>query len=207
MILDTFKMTEGHIFLKELHIERSLEACVSLNSGTSSSDLISIYEKIERRYKNAILSVIIDPFDLSNWHSHEKKIEFLAEPILLSLSFDAHLIPKSTFKWADRKPWNNLVNQKPPTAQDTLLVHPDGLIRETSRFNVFIFDRHRNCYLTPSLESGCVNGVLRRWLLQRGLEKGPVVSSTVFISQLQDTDRYELFVGNSVRGLLRAQMI
>lgn len=206
MILDTFKISDGKIFLKDLHVERSLEACRHLNKHIKSSQLIDIYEEIENQYQNSVLSLVLNPDRLHEWQVSEKNLETLVEPITLFPVAASHLVEASAFKWADRRGWNELLKEIPPTAQDVLLINSQGEVRETSRFNIFVYDNRQNCYLTPSLQSGCVNGVFRRWLMQQGLEKGPVISSAIHMSRLKDDSLLELFVGNSVRGLLRARL-
>jgi len=206
MILDTFKISDGKIFLKDLHIERSLEACHYLNKHINSSQLMDIYEEIENRYQNSVISLVLNPERLHEWQVSEKNLERLVEPITLFPFTASHLVEASAFKWSNRRSWNELLKKIPPTTQDILLINSQGEVRETSRFNIFVYDSRQNCYLTPSLQSGCVNGVFRRWLIQQGLEKGPVISSVVHMSSLQDDSHFELFVGNSVRGLLKARL-
>ncbi|KAF9469789.1 aminotransferase [Collybia nuda] len=51
-------------------------------------------------------------------------------------------------------------------ASDVLLYNPQGLITETSIFNVAF---HRSLqWVTPPASTGCLPGVLRRWLLEQG---------------------------------------
>ena len=50
---------------------------------------------------------------------------------------------------------------------DVLLWNPKGMLMETSIRNFALFRRGR--WLTPHDSTGCLHGVIRRWLLEQGL--------------------------------------
>ena len=58
----------------------------------------------------------------------------------------------------------------PPAAltdiTDVLLYNPEGSLTETSVYNI-AFYRNRK-WVTPKANSGCLPGVMRRWLLEQG---------------------------------------
>lgn len=111
----------------------------------------------------------------------------------------------SRYKWSERTHWENYRHLMPSNNQDILAVNEDGHISECSRFNVFVFDPVRNIVRTPSDESGCLDGVLRRHVLNKGqiyiagLGEKKLVAEPIQVSDLQDQT---LFAGNSIRGIL-----
>ncbi|KAJ7675343.1 aminotransferase [Mycena rosella] len=54
--------------------------------------------------------------------------------------------------------------QLPTSDADVLLYTPEGFITESSVSNVAMY--HSHTWVTPPLSTGCLPGVLRRWLLQ-----------------------------------------
>ncbi|KAI0778721.1 aminotransferase [Trametes elegans] len=58
----------------------------------------------------------------------------------------------------------------PPTSSpdEVLLFNEDGDITETSIRNVAFVRRSPPCWVTPPASSGCLPGVMRRWLLEKG---------------------------------------
>lgn len=88
---------------------------------------------------------------------------------------------------ADEKGWN-----------DALLLNPQGRIVEGTISNVFaIFGN--NIY-TPSLNEGCINGVMRKYLLEhRSINHLSIAEKQLDISMLQQAD--EIFLTNAVRGV------
>ncbi|EDR15200.1 uncharacterized protein LACBIDRAFT_243106 [Laccaria bicolor S238N-H82] len=53
-----------------------------------------------------------------------------------------------------------------PSPTDVLLYNPEQLITETTIFNVAFY--RSSGWITPALSSGCLPGVMRRWLLEKG---------------------------------------
>ncbi|RPD65112.1 hypothetical protein L227DRAFT_495001 [Lentinus tigrinus ALCF2SS1-6] len=58
----------------------------------------------------------------------------------------------------------------PPTATllEVLLYNEDGIITETSIRNIAFVRRSPPRWVTPSASTGCLTGVIRRWLLEQG---------------------------------------
>lgn len=79
-----------------------------------------------------------------------------------------------------------------PDADDVLLINNRGEITESTTGNVVVGVGGR--WLTPPLASGCLPGVMRRVLLERG----EISEAPVSISDLAQADSVELI--NSVRG-------
>jgi para-aminobenzoate synthetase/4-amino-4-deoxychorismate lyase len=86
-------------------------------------------------------------------------------------------------------------------------INQDNCVTETSRFNLFLFKDDR--LSTPSLNSGCINGVYRRYLLDQGYyelgsEKIPLIEKDILVSEIKN---YVVYVGNSLRGMHKAILI
>jgi branched-chain amino acid aminotransferase len=81
---------------------------------------------------------------------------------------------------------------------DSLLINSNGNIAETSIANLFIVKN--KMISTPALSEGCINGVMRRYLLEAFTDTGYEVQETVIsIPDLEDAD--EAFLTNSIRGI------
>ncbi len=86
------------------------------------------------------------------------------------------------------------------TANEVILLNEHGQICEGTITNIFVrFDD--DTLHTPPLSCGLLPGVLRRELLQRGQ-----AMETVLIPDNLESAR-EVFVGNSLRGLIAARLI
>ncbi|ABC64480.1 aminodeoxychorismate synthase component I [Erythrobacter litoralis] len=82
-------------------------------------------------------------------------------------------------------------------AQEALLLHPDGQLTEGCISNIFVEREGR--LVTPPAALGLLPGVLRRSLI----EQGRAVEGEVRIEDLEGG----FFIGNAVRGLVKAELI
>jgi branched-chain amino acid aminotransferase len=81
---------------------------------------------------------------------------------------------------------------------DGLLVNQYGRIADSSIANVFIV--HNGQVITPPLSDGCVDGVMRRYLLQQQDSWGIAIrEENVTVDFL--TEAEEVFLTNSIRGI------
>ena len=83
-----------------------------------------------------------------------------------------------------------------PVCDEVLFLNERGEVVEGSRTNVFVVRDGK--LATPPLASGCLDGVLRRALI----EEGRCVEAVLMPGDLQSA---EVYLGNSLRGLVRAQ--
>lgn len=63
-------------------------------------------------------------------------------------------------------PLSSTIHPDPPLPSDVLLFNSQNMITETSIYNVAFYRSKR--WLTPLVSTGCLPGVLRRWLLEQG---------------------------------------
>ncbi|MCO6185044.1 aminotransferase class IV family protein [Rhizobium sp. L1K21] len=83
-------------------------------------------------------------------------------------------------------------------ADEVILLNEQGEVAEGTITNIFVEDG-AGLLLTPPLECGCLAGVLRQSLI----ETGRAVERRV---NVQDVAAGPFYVGNSLRGLIRAQL-
>ena len=82
---------------------------------------------------------------------------------------------------------------------DILFVNTRGEVTEGTITT--IFSEHEGCLYTPPEDCGLLPGTLRRHLLESGRAREKVLT----VRDLQQADK--LYVGNSVRGLVRVQLV
>lgn len=82
--------------------------------------------------------------------------------------------------------------------QEVLLLNGNGELAEGTITNVFV-DDGSGVLLTPPVSTGCLAGVLRRELLDTGRAREVRLRPEELVE-------HRLYVGNSLRGLIRAQI-
>jgi len=83
---------------------------------------------------------------------------------------------------------------------DCFILNSEGNLADSTIANIFLVSGDR--VRTPSLEQGCVAGVMRKHLLDSMKRDGMVVQETeISIGDLLEAD--ELFLTNAIRGILR----
>ncbi len=97
-------------------------------------------------------------------------------------------------KTSDRRFWP----APPPGCFETIFVRPDGQLTEGSFTSIFVGPVGAQL-LTPPIEAGLMPGVLRSELIARG----EAVEMPLTIADLAQG----FFVGNAVRGLIRARLV
>lgn len=58
------------------------------------------------------------------------------------------------------------IEKKERDLEELVLLNHDGFIAEASASNIYFFDSRQKIIYTPSLESGCINGVSRRFIFK-----------------------------------------
>ena len=132
----------------------------------------------------------------------------MPNPLTVELAqnyFQLSGIGLQNFKISKRDYWTTVLAHS--HCADVIGVNHDNCVTETSRFNLFLFKNER--LFTPSLNSGCINGTYRRYLLELGYyelgtEKISLVEKDIPVSEIKN---YEIYVGNSLRGMHKAILI
>jgi 4-amino-4-deoxychorismate lyase len=211
-IIDTFKITNKGIPLKKYHIQRSLEAFQILGLPQNELQLRAMYQQIEDKnqflQKEMKARITFNNEDLKKSVCDISNIEILPQPLTLELAenyFQLSGCGLQNYKISKRDYWSTVLTRS--HAFDVIGVNQEGCLTETSRFNLFLFKDDR--FFTPSLNSGCINGVYRRHLFEQGFcELGslkiPLVEKDIPITEIK---KYEIYVGNSLRGMHKAILI
>jgi branched-chain amino acid aminotransferase len=81
---------------------------------------------------------------------------------------------------------------------DVFISNTEGFVAEASSSNVFMVEGEK--IFTPSIDQGCVDGVMRRVILDLGIRFGYKVTECAFLPQdLQNAE--EVFITNAVSGI------
>lgn len=212
-VLDTFVIKEGRIFLRNFHEERSFEALQFQGLTVHRFNVDNIYSELEEKYnsfENCIVRVVFSNTLPLTFKAEKRELDAMPVPVKLSVVTVKTVSESGRFKWADRSIWEVLVPLKNPGADDILGVNAQEQLVETSRFNIFAYDKERDVVLTPPLSSGCINGVYRRFAFSEGGINLPGLGRKVPFAEnitLKEIKNYRLFVANSVRAVLPAEFI
>ncbi len=213
-ILDTFIFSNSEIKYKKYHCARTHEAFRFLNINLDEK-ITACYDEIEKQYSESVssgecLRVVFSVTQPPEYSVTVRKLEALNREIILNVvSLQSQPGPDRAFKWENREAWELLAKNRPAGTDDTLVLN-SGLLVETSRFNIFCHDATSNLILTPELNTGCLNGVLRRFTIDSGFltlpgsEKIEVIEKNI---SFKDIHNYKIFVGNSVRGIRPASLM
>lgn len=214
-VLDTFRFDGIQIHFKEFHALRTYEAFQQIPKIVALDTIINLYNSLEidlikKSTQDAIVRLVftspesyeLSLMELKPW-SRVVTLEVCLEPRAPSG------LGRQNFKWDERTFWEKLMAQKKTDAVDVVAVNAKDQVVETSRFNIFIFDKAQECVYTPALSSGCINGVYRRFSMHQKqfnlpFGKFPIIEKDVLYGDLA---RYQLFVANSVRGVLSAELV
>lgn len=211
-IIDTFCLTHNGIVRKPFHIEKTLQGFEALEVSVPEFSLRSIYQQLEDKHTELKKSVKAQiTFDHDNLKSSVcviSDIEPTAQPLTLEFVKDIFQLSGrglQNFKTNQRDFWQQAMGQA--HCYDVIGLNQEGYVTETSRFNLFLFKD--NIFYTPPLDSGCINGAFRRECLQQGGiqlsgQNRPLKERNFLPEELKN---YEVFVGNSLRGLMKGYII
>ncbi len=218
-VLDTFTFRDRLIYLKNYHVDRTFEAYQLNFPYVNRTQIESIYDTLESSLRLDVNSkqLVRLLFNGDDQCSFSYEINFLKDhklPMSLEL-IDTLKNPSGrgpqNFKWVERDHWMALMSARRWSSDDILAQNVRGQITEASRFNIFIYDSKNNIVITPTLESGCINGVYRRFALNQktidlgDLGKKNLIEKDILATELlSNPNNYKLFLANSVRGVLSA---
>ena len=84
---------------------------------------------------------------------------------------------------------------------EAVVLNTEGRPADTSFANIFIVKGEQ--IRTPSLDQGCVAGVMRRWILENSGAPFNIQEQALETADLEQAD--EIFLTNAVRGLVRVE--
>jgi len=210
-LFETIRVKEGRLLLLPLHLQRLqaglelLSLAAPFNEKGLRSYAGELLEKngcrqsarlrltvFQEQYGEAafILEAMdYDPFSFSGegitigLYPHLRK----SFDSFSSLKTCSYLPYHSAAAFAAEKGWD-----------DAIVLHQSGCIAESSRSNLFLI--RDSTILTPSLQSGCVDGVMRRHLLSSmGKDGLQVIETSIEMTDLQSAE--EVFLTNAIRGI------
>ena len=220
-ILDTFKLEASGILYKQLNALRTYEAYQQLNKLISLDDILLKYDEIEsqllvERKTEKIIRVIFSPDDYSYTFTVLDYVVIETPVRLQFIDYPKQLsgLGIQNYKWEQRPFWGKLNQQKKQDAFDIISVNEKNELVETSRFNIFLYDTKSDSVLTPALSSGCINGVFRRLVIFQNYIQLPNLGRKKIQEMnlpinliLENISDHQLFVANSVRGVLPAELL
>jgi len=220
-LFETMKVTEGRICLEAYHFERFfsglqllqfvippsltaghvrdqvIELCKKNDCTDSARVRLSAYRGNGGLYEDTALQYIIESWPLAGMHPFDETGLIAGVYPHAQKSCDTFSNLKSAnylpyvmaARYATANRWN-----------DCLVLNQYGRVADATIANLFITTN--NIILTPSLSEGCVNGVMRRHLLQQ-LPSLPgnyeVREQELTIEDVLQAD--EVFLTNAIRGI------
>lgn len=211
--IDTFVFANGRILYKELHIERTFETFQYLKAPLTISEVQDAYDRMESIYNgqesaDRIFRITLNKNNFKNVVPEIRELTYHREIELTPVLGFKYSQANPRFKWADRSHWRTYSHLMPHEWQDILAADRNGFVSECSRFSLFAYDSQNDVAYTPPDESGCLKGVLREFLLRQGsvqFPSGTTCRLHVKNLHLDELQNFEIFVGNSVRGLIPAR--
>jgi len=211
-IIDTFCLTNNGIVRKPYHIEKTLQGFAALAVNVPEFSVRNIYQQLEDKHidlkKIVKVQITFDHDDLKSSVCIVSDIDPLPQPLTLEFVRDIFQLSGrglQNFKTNQRDFWNEGLQQA--HCFDVIGLNQDGYITETSRFNLFLLKD--NVFYTPPLDSGCINGAFRRECIRNGSlqmsgQHLPIKEKNILPNEIKN---YEVFVGNSLRGLIKGFVI
>ena len=220
-LFETMKMTDGRIALEDLHFERLFHSLEILKYFDVANLSVSRLEKeiLELSRKNNCEKMARIRLTVFRGHGGlydgNKTLSYIIEcqplppetnnlnekGLTLALFRDARKSCDlfSSIKSANFLPYSMaalwaLEHQ----SDDCLVLNTKGNVADATIANLFII--RKGIISTPSLQEGCVNGVMRRWLLEKF--RGPRYESIETALREEDVlSADEVFLTNAVTGI------
>lgn len=217
---ETIKVSKGIIALKNLHFERILKSFSILGFEMAKAINLDVLElKINQLLiKNNHLTdarvrcmFIRKSGGINDEVSSVPDYIIESEPITLENKLNAnglelqvyHGAIKSCDLFSNIKSNNFLAYvmaakyAKTQKVNDAIILNMYGRICDTSIANIFIIKDEQ--VLTPALEEGCIEGVMRRYIIENLNSDYNIIECPITIEELMDAD--EVFLSNAIRGI------
>lgn len=201
-LIETFRLNANetpHNF--ERHMARLQRSAKALNYPFSIEKIISALKHIphDASVKRVRLSLFADGEIDLDWTPLTKlntpiKLAISKHPLSLSFQETRHKISHRHFYDGERERVQALCG-----ADEVLFLNPKGELCEGSYTSLFV-KLNDGSFLTPDISCGLLPGILREDMLENGKAKPTVLT-------LADLDGADIFVGNSLRGLMTARLL
>ena len=199
-----YKKGEGLLFLDE-HIERVARSARYFDIPLEVKNLTSLLQQFTKEANGSMrLRVLVTKSGDITINASELEPEKKDEVWLVDWAeqrmnpANTYLYHKTTHRQFYDEPRKQAI-AKTPSLREVLFLNDQGEVTEGSFTNIFI--RNDEELLTPRQQAGLLPGTLRQHLIKTGrarevrLEKEDILNAK------------ELYVGNSVRGLIRAKLV
>jgi len=200
-IFETILWKNEPIFLDE-HLDR-------LKSAMTEINLLPLEEMILREYlsklniKDKALKITVTPLNII---ITERELNYKAEDYVRGMSLTISEVRRnSTSRLCYIKSTcyiENLIekeNSKKMGYDDVIFLNENGYITETSCANIFIV--RNNEILTPKLEDGLLNGIIRSEIIK----EFKVMEKSITLEELKKSD--EVIITNSLMGAMSIKSI
>ncbi|MGI8599284.1 MAG: aminotransferase class IV [Chitinophagaceae bacterium] len=210
-IFETIRFLNNRLFLKTYHFERLFTSLQFLNIQTHLLSPGSLQKEILMLCtKNNLVSCRIR---LTFFREEENKASYIIEATEVPVDihefnvegWEIKLYPyarKSSDAFANLKSINYLPfvmadkYAKEKNIHEAIVVNTYNHICEGSKTNIFLYKDQQ--VFTPALHEGCVNGVMRRHVIQTIKKSGvPVQQTAIMEEDLLNAD--EVFLTNSIQ--------
>lgn len=217
-VFETMKMIRGQIILKAYHFERLFASLklLKINSGDLYVELLTqkiIELAVTNNFKDCVR------IRLTLYRNHDNNAEYIIESGSLEndvnewneKGWSIDIYPdarKSCDAFSNIKSANHLIYvmadmyRREKGIDEALVLNEKNNICDGSRSNLFLI--LGNEIYTPPLEQGCINGVVRRYLVEQLPVSNFIVKETPLGEELI-TAADEAFVTNAVIGLRHVQ--
>jgi aminodeoxychorismate lyase len=219
---ETMKIIDGEILLKQLHFERikrSFEVLKFQMPQLFSFEKLEqdILQTVKKNKQFSLARVRINFFrkDGELFEANNHQCNILIQSFKLNEAFNElnknglmiDIFPdakKSTDIFSNIKTNNYLpytmaaIWAKEQKLNDALLLNFNNHIVDSCIANIFLISGEN--IITPSLESGCVDGVMRKYIIQQLQHKNSIViEKQISIEDVLQAD--EVFLTNAIKGI------
>lgn len=211
---ETIKVLKGEVLLSGLHFERVMVSMKLLGINSEGyEESIIIQNILQLCHLNQCLSLA--RIRLSFFRTENNKAGYCIEAMPLTadyLEWNEPGLKIGLYPFA-RKAVDAFSNIKTASFlpyvlaslyasehgfDDALILNAHLAVADSSRANLFIVNKGE--LFTPSLQEGCINGVMRRYLLEESKKRGiTIFQKKITEKDLLDAD--ELFLTNAIQGI------
>lgn len=203
MLVKDFKVKYWHAHVRRLRKSVAAICNQKINADKLETDLVNYMNNVS--WKDYIIRIQYNACHELFQISHRELGEFPSRPqvaIFRSVKLPIH--PLSWIKRSNRTLFNEAQGSlKDLKLDDVILLNEDGFVCESTIANVFI--KTDQTYVTPSLDQGCVDGVLRSKMLSEFKRKGhkceqrPIKPEELYSAK-------KVFLSNAVRGFYQVDL-
>lgn len=209
-VVDTLEFKDfGFTYLPE-HVERTYLALRDQMVQVDRYHIQNLYQKIESELRTKLNTQgsqkvrLVLAKDLT-YTIEATPLEATKQPVLLQLMPFKQFLPR--YKTTERNVWTQLLQNKKEAAHDVLIVNKQNNVVEASIYSVFY--KKGDEFFTPPSSDGGMHSVFQAYHIKKG--SITVDDRTYKLSErslpASELPTVELYVGNSVRGLLKASLL